>query len=28
VIELQGEQRDAAYALLEGEGFTVKRAGG
>ena len=28
VIELQGDQRDAAYAFLEGEGFTVKRAGG
>ena len=28
VIELQGEQRDAACALLEAEGFTVKRAGG
>lgn len=28
VIELQGEQRDAACAVLEAEGFTVKRAGG
>jgi translation initiation factor 1 len=28
VIELQGEQRDAACALLEAEGFSVKRAGG
>jgi translation initiation factor 1 len=28
VIELQGEQRDTACALLEAEGFSVKRSGG
>ena len=28
VIELQGEHRDAAAAVLEGRGLTVRRSGG
>jgi len=28
VIELQGDQRDKVIALLEAQGFQVKRAGG
>jgi translation initiation factor 1 len=28
VIELQGDQRDSVIALLEAQGFVVKRAGG
>jgi translation initiation factor 1 len=28
VIEIQGDHRDALFALLEARGYTVKRAGG